>query len=222
MYNYVSQAAKEDKIPSLEEKKIIEHNDHLVNEGMVVVAEKTEAIKDKTAFSNESKVKSESILAKEEKSLVKDDRSLFKEDKSFMKDDKSFTKDDKSLVKDDKSLVKSQESKAPSDKTPPLGRQQDKSRGGAVAKTGRIASMFEKASSPCPGGAVFFLQPITFLSQLQTSAVKVAARQRHRKQRDHPAEDQLPSQRKVPKRRQRLLLPPWPRLRCHMVPPGAT
>ena len=156
MYNYVSQAAKEDKIPSLEEKKIIEHNDHLVNEGMVVVAEKTEAIKDKTAFSNESKVKSESILAKEEKSLVKDDRSLFKEDKSFMKDDKSFTKDDKSLVKDDKSLVKSQESKAPSDKTPPLGRQQDKSRGGAVAKTGRIASMFEKASSPCPGGAILF------------------------------------------------------------------
>ena len=161
LYNYVSQAAKEDKIPFLAQKNIIKHNDYLVNnEGMGVVEENTEVTKDKTAFSKENKVivKSESILAKDDKSLVKDEKSLLKEDKSFTKDDKSLVKDDKSLVKDDKSLnkddkscVKSQESKAASDKTPPLGRQQDKGRGGAVAKTGRIASMFEKASSPCPG-----------------------------------------------------------------------
>ena len=142
----LSQAAKEDKIPSLAQKSMIKHNDYLVNQSIGVNEEKTEVIKDKTAFSKENK--SESILAKDDKSLVKDER---KEDKSFPKDDRSLVKDDKSLVKDDKSFVKSQESKATSDKTPPLGRQQDKGRGGAVAKTGRIASMFEKASSPCPG-----------------------------------------------------------------------
>ena len=149
----LSQAAKEDKIPSLAQKSMIKHNDYLVNQGIGVNEEKTEVIKDKTAFSKENK--SESILAKDDKSLVKDER---KEDKSFPKDDRSLVKDDKSLVKDDKSFVKSQESKATSDKTPPLGRQQDKGRGGAVAKTGRIASMFEKASSPCPGGMKFLAQ----------------------------------------------------------------
>jgi hypothetical protein len=40
---------------------------------------------------------------------------------------------------------------AKEDKTPPLSRQ-EKARPGSAAKTGRIASMFEKASSPCPGG----------------------------------------------------------------------
>ena len=146
----LSPAAKEDKIPSLAQKSMIKHNDYLVNQGIGVNEEKTEVIKDKTAFSKENK--SESILAKDDKSLVKDEK---KEDKSFPKDDRSLVKDDKSLVKDDKSFVKSQESKATSDKTPPLGRQQDKGRGGAVAKTGRIASMFEKASSPCPGEMIF-------------------------------------------------------------------
>ena len=138
----LSQAAKEDKNPSLAPKSLIKHNDYLVNEEIGVIEPRTEVVKDKTAFSKENKVKSESILAKDDKSLVQDER----------KEDKSLAKDDKSLVKDDKSFVKSQESKATSDKTPPLGRQQDKGRGaGAVAKTGRIASMFEKASSPCPG-----------------------------------------------------------------------
>ena len=158
----LSQAAKEDKIPSLAQKSIIKHNDYLVNQGVGVVEENTEVIKDRTAFSKENLIKSESILAKDDKSLVKDerkeDKSFTKDDRSLVKDDKSFIKDDKSLVKDDKSFVKSQESKATSDKTPPLGRQQDKGRGGAVAKTGRIASMFEKASSPCPGGIICLAQ----------------------------------------------------------------
>ena len=156
----LSQAAKEDKNPSLAQKSIIEHNDYLVNEEIGVIEPRTEVVKDKTAFSKENKVKSESILAKDDKTLVqderKDDRSFIKEDKSLAKEDKSLTKDDKSLLKDDKSFVKSQDSKATSEKTPPMGRQQEKGRGaGAVAKTGRIASMFEKASSPCPGGIDF-------------------------------------------------------------------
>ena len=151
----LSQAAKEDK------KSIIKHNDYLVNEGIGVVEPRTEVVKDKRAFSKENKVKSESILAKDDKSLVqderKDDKSFVKEDKSLAKDEKSLAKDDKSLVKDDKSFVKSQESKATSEKTPPMSRQQEKGRG-AVAKTGRIASMFEKASSPCPGEIRFVAQ----------------------------------------------------------------
>ena len=149
----LSQAAKEDKNSTLAQKSIIKDNDYLVNEGMGAVEPRTEVVKDKTAFSKENKVKSESILAKDDKNLVQDEK---KDDKSLVKEDKSLTKDDKSLVKDDKSFVKSQESKAASDKTPPMGRQQDKGRGAAaVAKTGRIASMFEKASSPCPGGINF-------------------------------------------------------------------
>ena len=143
----LSQAAKEDKNSSLGQK--IKDNDYLVKEGIRVIEPSTEVLKDKAAFSKENKVKSESILAKDDKSLVQDER----------KEDKSLAKDDKSLLKDDKSFVKSQDSKATSDKTPPLGRQQDKGRGaGAVAKTGRIASMFEKASSPCPGGIKFLAQ----------------------------------------------------------------
>ena len=140
----LSQAAKEDKNPSLAQKSIIKHNDYLVNEGIGVNEPRTEVVKDKTAFSKENKVKSESILAKDE-TLVQDER----------KDDKSLAKDDKSLLKDDKSFVKSQDSKATSEKTPPMGRQEKGRGAGAVAKTGRIASMFEKASSPCPGGIEF-------------------------------------------------------------------
>ena len=148
----LSQAAKEDKNPSLAQKSIIKHNDYLVNEEIGVIEPRTEVVKDKTAFSKENKVKSESILAKDDKSLVQDER---KDDKSFIKEDKSLTKDDKSLLKDDKSFVKSQDSKATSEKTPPMGRQEKGRGAGAVAKTGRIASMFEKASSPCPGGIEF-------------------------------------------------------------------
>ena len=159
----LSQAAKEDKNPALAQKSIIKHNDYLVNEGIGVNEPRTEVVKDETAFSKENKVKSESILAKDDKSLVQDerkedksfikeDKSLAKEDRSLAKEEKSLAKDDKSLLKDDKSFVKSQDSKATSEKTPPMGRQEKGRGAGAVAKTGRIASMFEKASSPCPGG----------------------------------------------------------------------
>ena len=181
LYNLVlAQAAKEDTNSGLDPKNSVQPNDFLGNKdgGSAIAHGNSEATKDKTAFSKESEtmVKSESILAKvdkstvkddkilqkeekkEDKSLVKDEKSLVKDDKSLVKDDKSFVKDDKSLVKDEKSLVKSQDSKATSDKTPPLGRQDKGRGGGTVAKTGRIASMFEKASSPCPGAVSFVLQ----------------------------------------------------------------
>ena len=164
-FGLLAQAAKEDTNSGLDPKNPVQPNDYLGEDGGSAIAHgNSEATKDKTAFSKESEtmVKSESILAKVDKSTVKDDKILQKEekkeDKSLVKDDKSLVKDDKSLVKDEKSLVKSQESKAPSDKTPPLVRQDKGRGGGAVAKTGRIASMFEKASSPCPGAVSFVLQ----------------------------------------------------------------
>ena len=166
LYNLVlAQAAKEDTNSGLDPKNLVQPNDYLGNKdgGSAIAHGNSEATKDKTAFSKESEtmVKSESILAKVDKSTVKDDKILQKEEK---KEDKSLVKDDKSLVKDEKSLVKSQESKATSDKTPPLGRQ-DKGRGGGpVTKTGRNASMFEKASSPCPGAVSFVLQRFLFSS----------------------------------------------------------
>ena len=166
LYNLVlAQAAKEDTNSGLDPKNSVQPNDYLgEGSGSAIAHGNSEATKDKTAFSKESEtmVKSESILAKVDKSTVKDDKILQKEekkeDKSLVKDEKSLVKDDKSLVKDEKSLVKSQDSKATSDKTPPLGRQDKGRGGGAVAKTGRIASMFEKASSPCPGAVSFVLQ----------------------------------------------------------------
>ena len=180
LYNLVlAQAAKEDSNSGLDPKNPVQPNDYLGNEddGSAIAHGNSEATKDKTAFSKESEtmVKSESILAKVDKSTVKDDKilqkeekkedkSLVKDDKSLVKDDKSLVKDDKSLVKDEKSLVKSQDSKATSDKTPPLGRQDKGRGGGAVAKTGRIASMFEKASSPCPGAVSFVLQRLLLSS----------------------------------------------------------
>ena len=42
----LSQAAKEDKIPSLAQKSMIKHNDYLVNQSIGVNEEKTEVIKD--------------------------------------------------------------------------------------------------------------------------------------------------------------------------------
>ena len=172
LYNLVlAQAAKEDTNSGLDPKNPVQPNDYLGKDGGSAIAHgNSEATKDKTAFSKESEtmVKSESILVKVDKSSVKDDKILQKEekkeDKSLVKDDKSLVKDDKSLVKDEKSLVKSQESKAPSDKTPPLVRQDKGRGGGAVAKTGRIASMFEKASSPCPGAVSFVLQRLLLSS----------------------------------------------------------
>ena len=186
-FGLLAQAAKEDTNSGLDPKNPVQPNDYLGEDGGSAIAHgNSEATKDKTAFSKESEtmVKSESILAKvdkssvkddkilqkeerkEDKSLVKDDKSLslVKDDKSLVKDDKSLVKDEKSLVKDEKSLVKSQESKAPSDKTPPLVRQDKGRGGGAVAKTGRIASMFEKASSPCPGAVSFVLQRLLLSS----------------------------------------------------------
>ena len=148
----------------MDPKNPVQPNDYLGEDGGSAIAHgNSEATKDKTAFSKESEtmVKSESILAKVDKSTVKDDKSLQKEEK---KEDKSLVKDDKSLVKDEKSLVKSQDSKATSDKTPPLGRQDKGRGGGAVAKTGRIASMFEKASSPCPGAVSCVLQRLLLSS----------------------------------------------------------
>ena len=156
-FGLLAQAAKEDTNSGLDPKNPVQPNDYLGKDGGSAIAHgNSEATKDKTAFSKESEtmVKSESILAKVDKSTVKDDKILQKEEK----------KDDKSLVKDDKSLVKSQESKAPSDKTPPLVRQDKGRGGGAVAKTGRIASMFEKASSPCPGAESFVLQRLLLSS----------------------------------------------------------
>ena len=165
LYNLVlAQAAKEDTNSGLDPKNPVQPNDYLGKDGGSAIAHgNSEATKDKTAFSKESEtmVKSESILAKVDKSTVKDDKILQKEEK---KEDKSLVKDDKSLVKDEKSLVKSQESKAPSDKTPPLVRQDKGRGGGAVAKTGRIASMFEKASSPCPGAVSCVLQRLLLSS----------------------------------------------------------
>ena len=170
-FGLLAQAAKEDTNSGLDPKNPVQPNDYLGEDGGSAIAHgNSEATKDKTAFSKESEtmVKSESILAKVDKSSVKDDKILQKEekkeDKSLVKDDKSLVKDDKSLVKDEKSLVKSQESKAPSDKTPPLVRQDKGRGGGAVAKTGRIASMFEKASSPCPGAVSFVLQRLLLSS----------------------------------------------------------
>ena len=170
-FGLLAQAAKEDTNSGLDPKNPVQPNDYLGKDGGSAIAHgNSEATKDKTAFSKESEtmVKSESILAKVDKSTVKDDKILQKEekkeDKSLVKDDKSLVKDDKSLVKDEKSLVKSQESKAPSDKTPPLVRQDKGRGGGAVAKTGRIASMFEKASSPCPGAVSFVLQRLLLSS----------------------------------------------------------
>ena len=163
-FGLLAQAAKEDTNSGLDPKNPVQPNDYLGEDGGSAIAHgNSEATKDKTAFSKESEtmVKSESILAKVDKSSVKDDKSLQKEEK---KEDKSLVKDDKSLVKDEKSLVKSQESKAPSDKTPPLVRQDKGRGGGAVAKTGRIASMFEKASSPCPGAVSFVLQRLLLSS----------------------------------------------------------
>ena len=163
-FGLLAQAAKEDTNSGLDPKNPVQPNDYLGKDGGSAIAHgNSEATKDKTAFSKESEtmVKSESILAKVDKSTVKDDKILQKEEK---KEDKSLVKDDKSLVKDDKSLVKSQESKAPSDKTPPLVRQDKGRGGGAVAKTGRIASMFEKASSPCPGAVSCVLPRFLFSS----------------------------------------------------------
>ena len=170
-FGLLAQAAKEDTNSGLDPKNPVQPNDYLGEDGGSAIAHgNSEATKDKTAFSKESEtmVKSESILAKVDKSTVKDDKILQKEekkeDKSLVKDDKSLVKDDKSLVKDEKSLVKSQESKATSDKTPPLVRQDKGRGGGAVAKTGRIASMFEKASSPCPGAVSFVVQRLLLSS----------------------------------------------------------
>ena len=170
-FGLLAQAAKEDTNSGLDPKNPVQPNDYLGEDGGSAIAHgNSEATKDKTAFSKESEtmVKSESILVKVDKCSVKDDKILQKEekkeDKSLVKDDKSLVKDDKSLVKDEKSLVKSQESKAPSDKTPPLVRQDKGRGGGAVAKTGRIASMFEKASSPCPGAVSFVLQRLLLSS----------------------------------------------------------
>ena len=170
-FGLLAQAAKEDTNSGLDPKNPIQPNNYLGKDGGSAIAHgNSEATKDKTAFSKESEtmVKSESILAKVDKSTVKDDKSLQKEekkeDKSLVKEDKSLVKDDKSLVKDEKSLVKSQDSKATSDKTPPLGRQDKGRGGGAVAKTGRIASMFEKASSPCPGAVSCVLQRLLLSS----------------------------------------------------------
>ena len=156
-FGLLAQAAKEDTNSDLDPKNLVQPNDYLGEDGGSAIAHgNSEATKDKTAFSKESEtmVKSESILAKVDKSTVKDDKILQKEEK----------KEDKSLVKDEKSLVKSQDSKATSDKTPPLGRQDKGRGGGAVAKTGRIASMFEKASSPCPGAVSFVLQKLLLSS----------------------------------------------------------